>query len=144
MKTSKTSPRKPHQAGLFAGPIQQLFDKEGELKLYTEDIKKLEKNYPQSTKEKMVMLKALRAEVKAEQEQYVLGLARDHSEYHEQREKVQILKSEIGEIKDEIRMEGAKRMDRDGELDETVLVQGEPFRIQGSKTYGVFINGKAI
>lgn len=135
---------KTSQKGLFAGPIQQLFDKEGELKLYQDDIKKLEKNYPHSTKEKMVMLKALRAEVKAEQEQYVLELARNNSEYHEQREKVQELKSDIAEIKQEIRMEGAKKMDAEGQLDETVIVEGTPYRIQGSKTYGIFINGKSI
>lgn len=135
---------KPKQAGLFSGPIQQLFDKEDELKLYRNDIKKLEKSFPERTKEKMIVLKALRAEIKAEQEQYLLELARDNSEYSKQRERVQELRSEIADVKHEIKINAAKKMDLEGELDETVIVEGTPYRIQGSKSYGIFINGKSI
>lgn len=135
---------KPKQVGIFEGPIQRLFDAQQDLKNYREDIKKLERDYPIRTKEKMSMLKKMRAEVKAEQEQHVLELARNNGEYREQRDMVQKITEDLKDIKHEIKIGVAKEMQEKGEYDETIIVQGHPFRLQGSTTYGAFLNGKAL
>ena len=68
----------------------------------------------------------------------------ENAEYAEYRERVQLAKEEIAQAKLEIFTIAANQTREHGDIDQTVLVDGAPFRLQTQKEVQVYLNGKVI
>ncbi len=94
--------------------------------------------------ELMMSLNDLKKQVKAQKEEHVRSIMKDNVDYNEYREKLQIAKESIAEAKLKLFTAAANQSRDQGDLDQTVMVQGAPFRLQTQKEVTVYLNGKAV
>ena len=91
-----------------------------------------------------MQLKDLKKQAKDLKDAHIKLIIEENTEYNEYREHVQEAKEAIAEAKLKLFTEMANRSREHGDLDQTVLVQGAPFRLQTQKEVQVYLNGKVV
>ena len=124
--------------------IQIIYDKEAALKDFKKMMKEIEDDIPMELEELMMQLKDLKKQAKALKDAHIKLIIEENTEYNEYREHVQEAKEAIAEAKLKLFTEMANRSRDHGEIDQTVLVQGAPFRLQTQKEVAVYLNGKTL
>ena len=124
--------------------IRILNEKLAELKELKSLMKDLEDDIPMELEDLLITLKDLKKQVKARKDEHLKQIIEDSVEYNEYREKVQAAKEAIAEAKLKLFTEAANQSREHGDLDQTVVVEGAPFRLQTQKEVQVYLNGKAV
>lgn len=124
--------------------IQIIYDKEAALKDFKKMMKEIEDDIPMELEELMMQLKDLKKQAKDLKDAHIKLIIEENTEYNEYREHVQEAKEAIAEAKLKLFTEMANRSRDHGEIDQTVLVQGAPFRLQTQKEVAVYLNGKTL
>ena len=129
---------------IIAEQIQTIYDKEAALKDFKKMMKDIEDDLPMELEDLMIQLKDLKKQVKERKDAHIKLIIEENTEYNEYREHVQESKEAIAEAKLKLFTEMANRSREHGEIDQTVLVQGAPFRLQTQKEVQVYLNGKVL
>ena len=124
--------------------IKILQEKAQELKEVKSLMKDLEDDIPMELEDLMIQLKDLKKQAKARKDEHMKTILDESLEYSEYREKVQLAKEEIAKAKLELFTMAANQTREHGDLDQTVIVEGAPFRLQTQKEVAVYLNGKVI
>ncbi len=124
--------------------IKLLTEKLEELKELKSLMKDIEDDLPMELEELMLSLKDLKKQVKDRKDAHLKLIMEENTDYNEYRERVQLAKEAIAESKLKIFTEAANQSREHGDLDQTVIVQGAPFRLQTQKEIAVYLNGKAV
>lgn len=124
--------------------IKLLQEKLIELKELKSLMKDLEEDVPMELEDLLIQLRDLKKQTKERKEQHVKQLLEDNVDYAEYRERIQLAKEEIAQAKLELFTLAANQTREHGDLDETVVVDGAPFRLQTQKEVAVYLNGKAV
>lgn len=129
-------------------PLQEqiaiLNDKLAELKELKSFMKDIENDIPMELEDLMISLKDLKKQVKDRKDEHMKTILEENVEYSEYRERVQMAKEAIAEAKLKLFTEAANQSREHGDLDQTVVVQGAPFRLQTQKEVQVYLNGKVV
>lgn len=107
-------------------------------------MKDLEDDIPMELEDLMIQLKDLKKQAKDRKDEHMKTILDESLEYSEYREKVQLAKEEIAKAKLELFTMAANQTREHGDLDQTVIVEGSPFRLQTQKEVAVYLNGKVI
>lgn len=107
-------------------------------------MKEIEDDLPMELEDLLLSLKDLKKQVKARKEEHLQQILEKNVEYSEYRERVQKAKEAIAEAKLKLFIEAANQSREHGDLDQTVVVEGAPFRLQTQKEVAVYLNGKVI
>lgn len=129
---------------VLAELIQVIYDKEAALKDFKKMMKEIEDDIPMELEELNLQLKDLKKQAKDLKDAHLKLIIEENTEYNEYREHVQEAKEAIAEAKLKLFTEMANRSREHGDLDQTVLVQGAPFRLQTQKEVQVYLNGKVV
>jgi Sec-independent protein translocase protein TatA len=129
---------------VLAELIQVIYDKEAALKDFKKMMKEIEDDIPMELEELNMQLKDLKKQAKDLKDAHIKLIIEENTEYNEYREHVQEAKEAIAEAKLKLFTEMANRSREHGDLDQTVLVQGAPFRLQTQKEVQVYLNGKVV
>jgi len=124
--------------------IKLLQEKLAELKELKSLMKDIEDDIPMELEDLMIQLKDLKKQAKDRKDEHTKLILEENAEYGEYRERVQLAKEEIAQAKLEIFTIAANQTREHGDLDQTVLVDGAPFRLQTQKEVQVYLNGKVI
>ncbi|MFA6023992.1 MAG: hypothetical protein WC777_02130 [Candidatus Gracilibacteria bacterium] len=124
--------------------IKLLQEKLQELKELKSLMKDIEDDIPMELEDLMLQLKDLKKQAKDRKDEHLKQILTDNLEYSEYRERVQAAKEEIAQAKLEIFTIAANQTREHGDLDQTVVVDGAPFRLQTQKEVAVYLNGKVI
>lgn len=124
--------------------IEKLVTKSEELKALKKSIKEIENDLPMELEDLLLTLKDLKKQVKDRKDEHLKQLLEDNVDYVEGREMVQALKEEIAEAKLGLFTEAANLAREHGDLDQTVMVEGMPQRLQTQKDVQVYVNGKVV
>ncbi len=124
--------------------IKLLQEKMLELKEIKSLMKDIEDDIPMELEDLMIQLKDLKKQAKDRKDEHMKTILEESLEYAEYREKVQLAKEEIAKAKLELFTLAANQTREHGDLDETVIVEGSPFRLQTQKEVAVYLNGKVI
>lgn len=104
----------------------------------------IEDDIPMELEELMMQLKDLRKQTKGRKDEHLKTILEENVDYAEYRERVQLCKEEIAQAKLELFTLAANQSREHGDLDQTVVVDGSPFRLQTQKEVAVYLNGKAV
>ncbi len=124
--------------------IKILQEKAQELKEIKSLMKDIEDDIPMELEDLMIQLKDLKKQAKERKDEHMKTILDESLEYSEYREKVQLAKEEIAKAKLELFTMAANQTREHGDLDQTVIVEGAPFRLQTQKEVAVYLNGKVI
>lgn len=124
--------------------IRILNDQLAALKEFKGMMKELEDDIPMELEDLLISLKDLKKQVKERKDAHLKQIMEDNVEYNEYRERVQLAKEAIAEAKLKLFTEAANQSREHGDLDQTVLVEGAPWRLQTQKEVQVYLNGKVI
>jgi hypothetical protein len=124
--------------------ILSLTDKVAALKEFKSLMKEIEDDIPMELEELNLQLKDLKKQAKDLKDAHIKLIIEQNTEYNEYREHVLEAKEEIAESKLKIFTEAANQSREHGDLDQTVVVQGAPFRLQTQKEIQVYLNGKVV
>lgn len=124
--------------------IKILQEKLIELKELKSLMKDIEDDIPMELEDLMIQLKDLKKQAKERKDEHMKTILDESLEYSEYREKVQLAKEEIAKAKLELFTMAANQTREHGDLDQTVIVEGAPFRLQTQKEVAVYLNGKVI
>jgi DNA-binding transcriptional MerR regulator len=124
--------------------IKLLQEKQLELKEIKSLMKDLEDDVPMELEDLQMQLKDLKKQAKDRKDEHLKQILEDSVEYAEYRERVQTAKEEIAKAKLELYTMAANQTREHGDLDQTVVVEGAPFRLQTQKEVAVYLNGKVI
>ena len=124
--------------------IKILQEKLIELKEIKSLMKDLEDDIPMELEDLNIQLKDLKKQAKDRKDEHMKQIIEDSAEYGEYRERVQNAKEEIAKAKLELFTLAANQTREHGDLDQTVIVEGAPFRLQTQKEVAVYLNGKVI
>ena len=124
--------------------IKLLQEKLAELKEIKSLMKDIEDDLPMELEDLMIQLKDLKKQVKDRRDEHLKLILEENVDYSEYRERVQRAKEEIAQAKLELFPIASNQTREHGDLDQTVVVDGAPFRLQTQKEVAVYLNGKAI
>ncbi|MFA4814903.1 MAG: hypothetical protein WC924_03130 [Candidatus Gracilibacteria bacterium] len=124
--------------------IKILQEKQIELKELKSLMRDIEDDIPMELEELMLQLKDLKKQVKDRRDEHMKQIIADSVDYAEYRERVQMAKEESAKAKLELFTLAANQTREHGDLDQTVMVEGAPFRLQTQKEVAVYLNGKVI
>lgn len=124
--------------------IRILNDQLAALKEFKGMMKEIEDDIPMELEDLLISLKDLKKQVKERKDAHLKQIMEDNVEYNEYRERVQLAKEAIAEAKLKLFTEAANQSREHGDLDQTVLVEGAPWRLQTQKEVQVYLNGKVI
>lgn len=124
--------------------IKILQEKVIELKELKSLMKDIEDDIPMELEDLNIQLKDLKKQAKDRKDEHMKTILDESLEYSEYREKVQLAKEEIAKAKLELFTMAANQTREHGDLDQTVIVEGAPFRLQTQKEVAVYLNGKVI
>ncbi|MEK9159713.1 MAG: hypothetical protein AAB383_03205 [Patescibacteria group bacterium] len=124
--------------------IKILQEKAQELKEIKSLMKDIEDDIPMELEDLNIQLKDLKKQAKERKDEHMKTILDESLEYSEYREKVQLAKEEIAKAKLELFTMAANQTREHGDLDQTVIVEGAPFRLQTQKEVAVYLNGKVI
>ncbi len=129
---------------LLQEQILILTDKVAALKEFKSLMKEIEDDIPMELEELNLQIRDLKKQAKDLKDAHIKLIIEQNTEYNEYREHVMEAKEEIAESKLKIFTEAANQSREHGDLDQTVVVQGAPFRLQTQKEIQVYLNGKAV
>lgn len=124
--------------------ILRLTDKLAALKEFKSLMKEIEDDIPMELEELNLQIRDLKKQAKDLKDAHIKLIIEQNTEYNEYREHVLEAKEEIAESKLKIFTEAANQSREHGDLDQTVVVQGAPFRLQTQKEIQVYLNGKVV
>ena len=124
--------------------ILRLTDKVAALKEFKGLMKEIEDDIPMELEELNLQIKDLKKQAKDLKDAHIKLIIEQNTEYNEYREHILEAKEEIAEAKLKIFTEAANQSREHGDLDQTVVVQGAPFRLQTQKEMQVYLNGKIV
>lgn len=128
----------------FQDALQSLVTKTEDLKAVKGSLRDLETDFPVELEELLLQLKDMKKQVKTAKDAFIKSLLEDNVEYAELREKVQTLKEDIAEAKVALFTAAANASREKGDLDETVVVEGSPMRLQTQREVSVYLNGRVL
>jgi chromosome segregation ATPase len=128
----------------FQDAVQAISTKLEELKEQKKLIKEIEADVPMELEDLLMQLKDLKKQAKDRRDEFLKDILESSAEYVEHRENVQALKEEIAQAKLALFTEAANLSRKHGDLDQTVMVQGSPVRVQTQREVMVFMDGKEI
>lgn len=128
----------------FQELVKKLQEKLTELKELRSLMKDIEDDLPMELEDLIIQLKDLKKQVKERKDEHLKIILEDNADYGEYRERLQLCKEEIAQAKLEIFTLAAKQTRDHGDLDQTVVVDGAPFRLQTQKEVAVYLNGKVM
>lgn len=128
----------------YQDALQTILSKLEEIKAAKKALKDIEADLPMELEDLMISFKDLQKQVKAAKEDHLKSLLADNAEYVELREKVQELKEEEAEARVQLftLIQNATR--DQGDLNETVMVEGAPVKLQTQRDLAVYLNGKVL
>ncbi len=129
---------------VFQNLIEQLTAKIEELKEIKHLMKELEDDLPMETEDLVESFKNLKKQINEAKEKHIKDLLAEHIDYADYRKKVQELKEEAANLKLQLFTEAANMSREHGDLDQTVVINGTPSRLQTQKEVQVYLNGKVI
>jgi DNA repair ATPase RecN len=129
---------------IFEAALETYQSKLAELKEVKGRVKELVSDVPMELEDKLQVLKNLKKEVKDQQLEWDRQLLEENAEYGELRENVQELKEGIAQAKLELFTEASNLSREHGDLDQTVVVQGVPTRLQTQRELSLYVDGKVI
>lgn len=129
---------------VFQNLIEELGKRLGALKEIKTLMRELEEDVPMDLEELLLSFKDMRKQVKEGKDKHVKVLLESNDDYADYRKKVQELKEEAANLKLQLFNEAAKLTREHGDLDQTVVVNGTPSRLQTQKEVQVYLNGKII
>lgn len=124
--------------------IQTLSTKMQELKDTKGLLRDLETDLPMELEDLNASLNDLKKQVKEKKDAHIKSLIESNNEYNDYREQIQELKEEIANAKLQLFTEAANLSREHGDLDQTVVVEGAPQRLQTQKDILVYLNGKLV
>jgi DNA repair exonuclease SbcCD ATPase subunit len=128
-------------SNLIQERVQTLETTKANLKEAKAALKEIESDVPMELEELMLALKDLKKQVKEKKAEHLSHLLDTNSEYGELREMIQQLK----EDKANAQLSLFEAIDHhDGDLDQTVVVDGSPVRLQTQREKKIYLNGKAV
>lgn len=129
----------------YQDAVQAIITKQEELKAAKKALRDIESDLPMELEDLMISFKDLQKQVKAAKEDHIKSLLSDNTDYVELREKIQELKEEEadGRVQLFTLIQNATR-EHQSDLDETVLVEGAPCRLQTQRDLAVYLNGKVL
>lgn len=129
---------------LFQEAVQALVARSEELKAAKKAIRDIENDVPMELEDLMLQLTDLKKQAKERKDEFIRDLLEENADYVEMREKVQTLKEDIANAKLELFTAAANASREKGDLDETLVVEGLPVRLQTQKEVSVYLDGKAV
>ncbi len=129
---------------VFQNLIEELSKKLEALKEIKNLMRELEEDVPMELEDLLLAFKDLRKQVKEGKEKQIKNLLEGNDDYADYRKKVQELKEEAANVKLQLFTEAAKLTREHGDIDQTVVVNGAPSRLQTQKEVLVYLNGKII
>lgn len=129
---------------LIQEQIRILNDQMAALKEFKGMMKELEDDIPMELEDLLLSLKELKKQVKERKDAHLKQIMEENTEYNEYRERIQMAKEAIAEAKLKLFTEAANQSREHGDLDQTVVVAGAPFRLQTQKEVQVYLNGKVV
>jgi len=132
------------QQSLFEENIQIIADRTAAIKEFKSMMKDIEDDVPMELEDLLIALKDLKKQVKDRKAEHLKHILEENVEYSEYREQLQIAKEDLANAKLKLFTEAANQTRDTGDMDQTVLVQGAPFRVQSQKEIQVYLNGKVI
>lgn len=129
---------------VFQDLIQKYAGKLSEIKELKSLMRDLETDLPMELEDLLISHKDLSKQVKEAKDKHKKSLIEDSVEYTEYREKLQNAKEEIANAKLELFTHAANLSREHGDLDQTVVVEGAPHRLQTQKDILVYLNGKQV
>ncbi len=129
----------------YQDAVQAILTKQEELKAAKKALRDIESDLPMELEDLMISFKDLQKQVKAAKEEHIKSLLSDNTDYVELREKIQEIKEEEadGRVQLFTLIQNATR-EHQGDLDETVLVEGAPVKLQTQRDLAVYLNGKVL
>lgn len=107
-------------------------------------IKEIESDIPMELEELMLSLKDLRGQVKERREEHINMIIESNDEYNELREMVQTHMEEIANGRLELFTAATNAEREHGNIDETIVIEGAPQRLQTQREVAIYLNGKAV
>ena len=124
--------------------LEKLTIKIEELKEMKKTIKEIESDIPMELEELMLGLKDLRGQVKERREEHINMIIESNDEYNELREMVQTHMEEIANGRLELFTAATNAERGHGNIDETIVIEGAPQRLQTQREVAIYLNGKAV
>lgn len=124
--------------------LEKLTIKMEELKEMKKTIKEIESDIPMELEELMLSLKDLRGQVKERREEHINMIIESNDEYNELREMVQTHMEEIANGRLELFTAATNAEREHGNIDETIVIEGAPQRLQTQREVAIYLNGKAV
>lgn len=129
---------------VFQNLIEELAAKLDELKELKSLMRDLEDDVPMDLEDLLLSFKDMKKQVKELKDKHLKSLLEDNLDYADYRKKVQEAKEVIANTKLQLFTEAAKLTREHGDIDQTVVVNGAPSRLQTQKEVQVYLNGKVI
>lgn len=129
---------------VFQNLIEELSAKLDELKELKSLMRDLEDDVPMDLEDLLLSFKDMKKQVKELKDKHLKSLLEDNLDYADYRKKVQEAKEVIANTKLQLFTEAAKLTREHGDIDQTVVVNGAPSRLQTQKEVQVYLNGKVI
>lgn len=124
--------------------LEQLTIKSEELKEMKKAVKEIENDVPMELEELLLSLKELKKQVKDLRDEHLKTIMENNEEYNELRERIQSHKEEIANHRLEL-FAAASNMSREhGDIDETLVIEGSPHRLQTQREVAIYLNGKTV
>ncbi len=136
--------RQNMNTSLIRDLLERLTIKMEELKEMKKAIKEIESDLPMELEDLMLTLKDLKAQVKERKEEHLKLIMENNDEYNELRKQIQLHKEEIAQNKLELFAAATNLSRQHGDIDETVIIEGSPQRLQTQKEVTIYLNGKTV
>lgn len=128
----------------FQQTVEKLNAKLDELKEIKKLQKDLEDDVPMDLEDLLLSLKDLKKQVSDKKDEHIKNLMQNNADYNEYRERVRDLKEEAANLKLQLFTDASNLSREHGDIDQTIVVNGAPFRIQTQKEVQVYLDGKLI
>ena len=92
----------------------------------------------------MLSLKDLRKQVKERRDEHINMIIENNDEYNELREMIQSHKEEIANGRLELFAAATNAEREHGNIDETIIIEGAPQRLQTQREVAIYLNGKVV
>ncbi|MFT7183843.1 MAG: tetrahydromethanopterin S-methyltransferase subunit G [Oceanicoccus sp.] len=124
--------------------LEQLTVKMDEIKVMKKTLKEIESDIPMELEDLMIGLKDVRGQVKDRKDEHINQIIETNDEYNEIREMIQDHAEQIANKKLELFSAATNAEREHGNIDETVVIEGAPQRLQTQREVTIYLNGKIV
>lgn len=144
--TPKDPPAEVRQASLFATPLAKLYELQDAYEQDKKLVKELEEDYPMDLEDLMSSYSDLGKQIKERKEEFLKDLSENSEEYGRARAQAAQTKIDLDAAVITVRQMADDETRQNGDIDQTIEVNGEIVRFQTQKTTSVdvFLNGKEL